>query len=239
MQVDYQDLDVLLEIQKLDLAVMQLKKARAELPQRIEIVKIRKKRDEIRPKFDQVVGLQEAKEKDIFQIEEEDRGLAEKQARLQEEIGNSSSDYRAVEARSRDLAGLSKRRVTLEEQLSRLNAELAKIKDVRQQVENALALCDKQEANLRSSFKGQDDELVARAQQLIAQRNDLEAGLPRDLAELYENTASKTGGVALGKLEEGRCGVCRAGISGGRLIELMSQAPLGVCPNCKRLLVVE
>ena len=47
------------------------------------------------------------------------------------------------------------------------------------------------------------------------------------------------GGVAIGRLLEDTCGICRTTIEGGRLIELRASAPLGVCPSCKRLLVIE
>ena len=240
MQVSYEDLDVLLEVQQLDLAIMQAKKARGELPQRIEVVKVRKKRDEILPKLEKVTALQIAKEDEIRKVEDEDGGLAEKQARCQEDIDNAGSDFRAIESHSRDMDGIVKRRVTLEETLRDLNAELDKIKSVRDQVERAIALCDKQETDLRASYQEQDDELVDRVRHLLGQRAGLTGRIPSDLVELYEATAAKTGGVALGKLEEeGKCGVCRGAIEGGRLIELRAQAPLGQCPNCKRLLIVE
>lgn len=239
MQVGYEDLDVLLEIQKIDLGVLQAKKARAELPQRIQVVKVRKKRDEIAPKLDQVIGLQNAKEAEITKVEDEDRGLAEKQERTQADIDNAGADFRAVESYSKDMAGIVKRRVTLEENLNALNAELDKIKAVRAQVESALETCDKQEESLRTAFKEQDDELVDRVRQLLGQRADLAAKIPADLVELYDATAAKTGGVALGKLEEDKCGVCRTLIESGHLIDLKAQAPLGRCPNCKRLLIVE
>ena len=240
MQVEFQDLDVLLDIQKLDLAVIQAKKARAALPQRIEVVKVRKKRDEIAPKLDQVIALQEAKIAEITKVEDEDRALAERQERAQADIDNAGADYRAVESHSKDMAGIVKRRVTLEESLRDLNAELEKIKSVRAQVEAALETCDKQEASLRSSYQAQDDELVDQIRNLLAERAGLAESIPADLVEVYDATAAKTGGVALGKLEEdGKCGVCRSVIDGGRLIELRAQAPLGQCPHCKRLLIVE
>lgn len=239
MQVEFDDLDVLVEIQKIDLAVIQAKKARAELPQRIEVVKVRKKRDEIAPKVGQVIELQTAKEAEITLVEDEDRGLAEKQQRSQEEIDNASADYRRVDSLSKDMAGIVKRRVTLEERLKELNAELDKIKGVRAQLEGAIATLEKHEEDLRSSFKEQDDALIERVRQLLGDRAELAKRIPVDLMSLYDETAAKTGGVALGKLEEDRCGVCRTVIDSGHLIDLRAQAPLGICPSCKRLLIVE
>lgn len=239
MQAEYQDLDVLVDIQRIDLQIMQKKKARGELPQRIEVVKVRKKRDEIAPKLDKVLGLQTAKEAEKTKIEDEDRSLVERQERAQADIEAAGTDYRSVESHSRDLDGIVKRRVTLEESLSALNAELDKIKAVRQQIEDALALCDQREEALRAAYQEQDDDLVDQVRKLLARRAELEKTIPADLLKLYEATAAKTGGVALGKLEDATCGVCRTTVEGGRLIELKAQAPLGTCPNCKRLLIVE
>ena len=239
MQVSHEDLDVLVEIQKIDLAVMQAKKARAELPQRIEVVKIRKKRDEIVPKLEQVIELQEAKEAEIVKVEDEDRAQAEKQERAQADIDKSSANYRNVEQLSRDMAGIAKRRVTLEEQLNVLRAELAKIVDIRSQLEGAVAVCNAKEEQLRSSFKADDDALIDKVRGLLGEREELVARIPVELMKHYDSTAAKTGGVAIGKLEGDMCGVCRSQIEGGRLISLHAQAPLGTCPNCKRLLIVE
>ncbi len=239
MQVDFQDLDVLLQIQQIDLAILQAKKARASLPQRIEVVKVRKKRDEIAPKLDQVIELYDAKQAQITKVEDEDRSLAEKQERAQEDIDKAAGDYRRLESHTKDMAGIAKRRVTLEEQLTELNAELAKIKAVRDQLEGAIAICDENEEKLRASYAAEDEEIVARIRSLMAENEKLKARVPADVVRLYEKTATKAGGVALGKLDEGRCGVCRSIIEGGRLIELRAQAPLGTCPNCKRLLIIE
>ena len=240
MQVEFEELDVLVEIQRIDLEIMKAKKARAELPQRIEVVKVRKKRDEISTKIEQVIGLQTAKEAEITAVEDEDRGLAEKQQRAQEAIDSSGADYRKVDSLSKDMAGVVKRRVALEERLGGLNAELAKIKGVRTQLEDAVAMLDSREATLRESYREQDEALVERLRQQLGTRTELAKRISTELLKRYEKTAVKTGGVALGKLDEqNRCGVCRSAIEGGRLIELRAQAPLGTCPTCKRLLVIE
>lgn len=239
MQAEQKDLETLLEIQKIDLEVMRLKKERAELPERIEVVKVRKKRDEVAPKLDQIIALQDAKQAEITAVEDEDRGLADKQEKAQADIDASGSDYRAVDSHAREMAGIVKRRATLEEKLNELNAELDKVKQVRAQIEGAIAACDSREEVLRASYKEHDDELVENARKLLAEKDGLASSVSVELVELYESTAKKIGGVAIGKLVEGKCGVCRSTIDGGRLIELRANAPLGQCPNCKRMLIIE
>ena len=97
MQAEFEDLEKLLAIQKVDLAIMQAKKKRAELPQRIKVQLLRKKRDEISAKLDQALDIEKQVKSDYVAVEDEDRQLAEKQQRAQEIIDTAGSDYRKVE----------------------------------------------------------------------------------------------------------------------------------------------
>ena len=240
MRVEYEDLETLLKIQAIDLAVLQAKKQRAELPQRVKVQMLRKKRDEISAKLDQALEIEKKAKAEFTKVEDEDRQLAEKQQRAQELIDSSGSDYRKVESQSKEMAGMAKRRDTLAGQMLEMQENLDKIEGVRSQLERAIAASQVEEKRMRASFEAEDNEIIGQIKDLMAKRAELVSGLPADLVELYDKTAAKTGGVAIGKLEEdGRCGICRTNIEGGRLIELRASAPLGTCPNCKRLLVVE
>lgn len=239
MQAEFQELETLLEIQKIDLDIMQAKKKRVELPQRIAVMRLRKKRGEIQEKLDQVIDLQKQADAEMTVIEDEDRSLVEKQQRAQELIDAAGSDYRKVESHSREMAGVAKRRETLAERRVEAEAKLGKIKGVRDQLEGAIAASEAEEARLRADFEGEDNALAEHIRSCTAQRDEMAAAIDPALVKLYEKTAAKTGGVAIGKLEEDACGICRTGIEGGRLIALKAEAPLGTCPTCKRLLVVE
>ena len=72
---------------------------------------------------------------------------------------------------------------------------------------------------------------------LEAARGLVEAKVSPQLLDVYNRTAARSG-VAIGVLDGNRCGACRTVIDGGRLIDLRNQAPLGMCPSCKRLLVI-
>ena len=239
MQAEFQELETLLEIQKIDLDIMRATKKRVELPQRIAVMRLRKKRGEIQAKLDQVLELQKKSDDDMTVIEDEDRSLVEKQERAQELIDAAGSDFRKVESHSKEMAGAAKRREALAEKRVAVEAQLAKIKGVRDQLEGAIAASEAEEARLRADFEDEDNALAERIRTSTAQRDKLASTIDPELVKLYEKTAAKTGGVGIGKLEEDTCGICRTGIEGGRLIALKAEAPLGTCPMCKRLLVVE
>ena len=239
MQADYQDLESLLEVQRIDLMVMKLKKQRVELPQRIQVMRLRKKRDQIQEKLDKVLELHKKAASEKTAIEDEDRSMAERQARAQEIIDTAGSDYRKVESQSKEMASTAKRREDLALKMVDIDARLSKINDVRTQLEEAVATLQAEETRLRAEFEADDTALADEVKTLLSRRAELMDSIDAKLGALYQKTADARGGVGVGKLVEDSCGVCRTTIEGGRLISLKAEAPLGVCPNCKRLLVIE
>ncbi|RDB61791.1 hypothetical protein C1878_10315 [Gordonibacter sp. 28C] len=238
MRATTDDLTNLLRMQQTDLELLKAKKKLEELPQRATILAARQKKRSIEQKRDQVGELRAQAEAKAAKLENEDADLAEKQRRVQEAIDGSRGDYRNVEAHTKELNGFAKRRNTLEEELTKLGEEMAKIQGVQDQVSRALAEIEKQEATAIASFQQEGGALQADIGRMTANRDALSAKLSDELRDAYDRTAARTGGVAVGLLTEGRCGVCRNVIDGGRLIELKANAPLATCPHCKRLLVV-
>ncbi|HJF62333.1 zinc ribbon domain-containing protein [Gordonibacter urolithinfaciens] len=238
MQATTDDLTNLLRMQQIDLDLMKAKKKLEELPQRATILAARQKKRTIEQKREQVAEMRARAEGMAAKLEAEDAELAEKQRRVQEAIDGSLGNYRNVEAHTKELNGFAKRRNALEVELTRLGEELAKIEGVQSQVSQALAEVDKQEAAAIVSFQREGGALQAEIARMSADREGMSAELSPELRDTYNRTASRTGGVAVGLLTEGRCGVCRTVIDGGRLIDLKAEAPLGTCPHCKRLLVV-
>ena len=238
MQATTDDLTNLLRMQQIDLDLMKAKKKLEELPQRATILAARQKKRTIEQKRDQVAEMRARAEGMAAKLEAEDAELAEKQRRVQEAIDGSLGNYRNVEAHTKELNGFAKRRYALEVELTGLGEELAKIEGVQSQVSQALAEVDKQEAAAIVSFQREGGALQAEIARMSADREGMSAELSPELRDTYNRTASRTGGVAVGLLTEGRCGVCRTVIDGGRLIDLKAEAPLGTCPHCKRLLVV-
>ena len=238
MQAELNDLELLMEMQQLDLTIMRIKKTRIELPQRIKVMMLKKKRAEIQEKLGQVLEIHKKANAEKTIVEDEDRALAEKQARAQELIDAAGSDYRKVESHSREMAGAARRREALSGRIEDANAQLAKIDGIRKQLEDAIAASEAEEEKLRASFEVEDKALADEARSCNARRSEIVDQLPESLVKLYEKTAARVGGVAIGRLDGECCGVCRTPIEGGRLIDLKASAPLGTCPNCKRLLIV-
>ena len=238
MYVSDRDIEVLLQLQEVDIATMKAKKQRAELPQKAKTLLLEGKLNTLSEKLASVQELQCKAQAELEKVETEDNNLADKQRKAQELINVAGSDYRSIESHSKELSGFAKRRDVLSGKIETLTAHLDKVATLKGQLEAAIAQVTRQREEARSDFDKADGELLRQLESMAEKRRILTEKLPTELLSLYEKTATRTGGVALGMLNDSVCGVCRSAIDGGRLIELKASAPLGVCPSCKRLLVI-
>lgn len=238
MEATREDIEALFELQRIDLEIMRLSKELDELPQRAIIMAARDKKADIESKSEKVAELKRATVKKINRIDDEDASLAKKEAGVQAAIDAAHGDFRNVEARTKELAGIVRRRGTIAENRAEVQAELDKIEAMEAQIALALEEISAKEQAAIDSFQKQGGDLKLAIAKLEAGRGQVEARVDEQLARVYDRTIARTGGVAIGALDGSRCGVCRVPIDGGRLIDLRTQAPLGVCPSCKRLLVI-
>ena len=237
MQVKDEDISTLIELQHNDMELLRVQKAIADLPQRKTIVAARKKIKAIEEKQETVGKLRAKAEEKLADISEEDGKLAAKQEEAQKAV-DSASGYRDVEAHTREMDGYAKRRATLEEDLAAVDAELDKISAVEKQISprHLPSFGNGVGCNGRVPVAGWRAE--KQEADLAASHDQIAANLPADLKARYDRAAKHCGGVAVALLRDNACGACRAPIEQGHLIDLKAHAPLGECPNCKRLLIV-
>lgn len=238
MEARHDDLIGLVGLQQIDLEARKLRRAFEDLPQRKKIMDARARREAIAEKRGTIDGLKKNASGRLVRINDEEASLSRKAAEIQAAIEQAQGDYRNLEARTKELAGIERRQGVLAEDRAKVEQELAKIADVEAQVVLALEEIDAAEARAIASFQQEGGRLRQQIHDLEQKRAETARTVDPKLVELYEKTAKRAGGVGLGVLKGSQCGACRAAIDGGRLIELKAQAPLGTCPACKRLLVI-
>ena len=239
MQVRFEDLEKLLKLQSVDVDIIRVQKEIDDLPQRAQLDALKAKLGDLNEKREKVLAMQHRVEADTMRLSTEDEILANKQQHAQELIDNAGADYRSVESHSKEMSGFAKRRAELDGKLAALMEESQKIEAVLNQLDKAISIIERDAFQVDESYRGEVAALTASMDDMKQERAREAQAIPADLIDLYAQTARKTGGVAIGRLDDNRCGVCRSVIEGGRLIELRAKAPLGVCPACKRLLVIE
>lgn len=238
MKADTKDLALLLNMQHIDMELMRAKKKLAELPQRSAILEIRKKRQAVEDKRSKVDALRSEADHVASRIKDEDERLAARQRETQDKIDMSRGDYRSVEALTKDLGGIAKRRNTLEQDLVDAEEKRSQIDEVYSQIALALDRIVAQENAFVASFQEEGGALAATIGAAEKKRAELAESLSADLLDVYEKTARKSGGIAVARLVDGSCSVCRAAITEGKLLQVQAEAPLSICPACKRMLVV-
>ncbi len=238
MQATPEEIDALLEVQRIDLDSHAIDKRLEELPQRGVILGCRQKRDAIGEKLSQVVALRKEASKKLTRINDEDASLEKKENGVQAAIEAAGNDFRNVEARTKELNGIFRRRGELAENRQQVEGEMKKIETLESQVKAALADLDAAEAKAVESFKSEGGALMQALADNKAKREQLLSKVGRDVADFYTKVSAHFDTVSIGKLEGSSCGVCRAKIEQGRLLDLMTQAPLGLCPSCKRILII-
>lgn len=238
MKADTKDLALLLNMQHIDMELIRAKKKLAELPQRNAILEIRKKRQAVEDKRSKVDALGSEADHAVSRIKDEDERLALRQRETQDKIDESRGDYRSVEALTKDLGGIAKRRTALEQDLADAEAKRSQIDEVKSQIAAALEKIVAQENAFVASFQEEGGALAATVAAAEKKRAELAESLSAELLDAYEKTARKSGGIAVARLVSGSCSVCRAHITDGKLLQVQAEAPLSTCPACKRMLVV-
>ena len=230
----------LLELQQCMLARTQAQNQLKELPQRQVILQLREKKAQIQAKAQQVDELLQKARQELHRISNDDERMAARQQEKQQEIENASAagNFRAVENLSKELDTVAKKRSALSQKNDAAVAQLEKVKQVKEQVEAALSTLDAIEAQVIASFQQEGGALQREIAQQEALIKSISGGIPEDVLAAFNQAAARCGGVALGKYADGRCGCCRAVIDAAHLAQLRTQAPLAICPSCKRLLVV-
>lgn len=239
MRADIDDISTLFRIQEIDMGARRARKQLDELPQRKAIIDARVKKRAIAEKADQVAKLRSRAEEKLASITDEDKRLQEKQAKVQKEIDDARGDFRNLGKRTKELDGAARRRGVLEDELSQVSDELAKIDAVQAKIDAATAEVEREEAVATEGFVREGGALKKQIADLEAERAHAVQSVPDDLAALYEKTAARTGGVALARLQENRCGACRSPIEAARIVDMRANGDLGTCPTCGRILVLK
>lgn len=239
MEARPEEIDALYEVQKIDLEIKRLTKEFEELPQRKTILDARSKREQIEQKKAKIDALLKNAKKQLVKIEDEDASLRKKEDGVQAAIEAAGNDYRNAEARTKELNGIFRRREELAKKRGEAEAELAKVKQLDVQVNSALEDLDSIESKATESFKQDGSQLKSEIAKGEGRRQSILESVSDEVAILYDRTSKNFDTVFIGKLDNGTCGVCRAKIEKGRLIDMYHQAPLSTCPSCKRLLIIE
>lgn len=238
MNATEQQIDSLKELQQIDIDYVRTKKKFEEMPQREQILQARTKLAALDEKMSGVKDMLAKCRFKSSELDKKDACAQKRGAELQKNI-EQSTDFRNIEKKTKELAGLQKQREQCAEKMEALLAEEKKIAAVMHQIQDAQEKLAAAEQNATNSFKAEGGALQKQIHALEDARAKLEGELDAELAGHYKKAAGAGAGVAISELKGDSCSVCRTKLQEARLLQAKKEAPLTLCPNCKRLMIVE
>lgn len=231
-------LELVLEVQQHDLAIDQLVYRRRELDERKALAALdgrmealRGREADVRARFDTLSARQ-------AEIEAQVESLTERIGVIEGRV-RESGDYRGIQAMSAETESLARHRRELEDGELEVMEALEPVEQERAALEGELAaLAFEHEAAAKALAQAEDtveEEMAA----VRAERDELAAGLPADLAASYERLRSRLGGIGAARLVDGSCGGCHLKLPSSERERVLHQrdGEISYCDQCGRILV--
>lgn len=226
-------LEKLIALQKVDLKIKDMERAKEEIPQRVALLEdsLRKLEEKVGSARAELEKLQKERRQKEKELEEEVDRVKKTETRVYEIKTNK--EYQAVlkeietakklnRQREEEILGILER---AEEMQKSLKAEEQKLGVSRRETEQQIAELKRQEASFDKEMAGE-----------ILQKEKQEREIAGDLLVKYHWLLSKRQGVAVARVQNGVCQACNMNLRPQLFIELQKQDSLILCPNCNRIL---
>ena len=228
----------LLELQALDLEILRSRKRLEELPEKRAILEVRAKHRDVqtlRSKADLLISKLQS---DLKAHQDEITMLTSKIDEEQVKV-MATTDHRAVTSITREMDGLKRRRDKLEMESLQIMERVDKASAQAATIDDALAQLSEREGVLVAEFRSVGGALQTHIANEEAKRAAVAASLSPDLLGRYETARESKGGVGVGELDGDACTACRMALPAERVLELTNGPAISVCPQCRRLIVVD
>lgn len=235
-----EDLDGLLELQRIDSRIARLEHLLGELPEQQAL-------DETRDRIRQLSEDQDATRVELERVEPEQRRhereidiLGErKEAEQVRMYSGEITNPRELQAAKNEIDSVQRRIEQHEEELLAVMETVegfeTTLRQRQQEIEELEARASEQETARDDAAAG---HVVEKAELEVARDKQREA-LPDALVTRYDATRERLGGgAAVGELVDGACTACRIEMPMVEARELRDGPPLNECPECRRLLIV-
>jgi predicted nucleic acid-binding Zn-ribbon protein len=232
------DLADLLTLQELDTRADQLRHRRDHLPERAAIVELdrrgvalRARRAEITLRRDELAE-QEAALGHRVELDDARRRDIDKRLKV-------STVPKEVQALSDELAALAKHQLELEDQELELMEAIEPLDAQLAEIDAEEAEIDRDGATQRAALAEAEVTLEADVLSVAAARQEASANVPPALLSQYEKLRPRLGGIAVARLDAGRCTGCHLQLPATELDRLRHEPAdaLVTCEQCGRLLV--
>jgi len=231
--------EMLIALMEQDRALDRASKALDELPEKQEILKLRRRLKEIEGVAEKARAYLRTANSMVSRAADEvssvDMKIESEQAKV---LSGAVTDAKELRNLTREIDALVRRKDALErDQLALMEkSEAGEAQEAR--VEATLKAGHAKEAELIAAFKTHGGQMQTEIAHLKAGRDAITAKLDGQLLARYEALKESKRGVAVGILQGALCSACRTEIPSGQRQKLNAGPEVGECPNCKRMIVV-
>jgi hypothetical protein len=229
----------LLELGETDLLVARLTKELDELPVKTELLHFRRKIKELAALQEKADAFVSAVQREVKRLEDEIDQIDAHISSVKTQANATTSSHKEVQNLFREIDALARQKDKKETEL--VNAmERAEAGDAkRAEIGALLSKAHEKEARLVEQYRVSGGDLQRRIAEAEAKRTALAASLDPSLLQRYEALRETKHGIGVGRFDKGRCSICRIDLPADKVQALRSGGPIGECPNCHRILVVE
>jgi hypothetical protein len=234
----------LLTLAEKDLEIGRLQKQLDEMPDKTAILDLRHRIKDVEALAEKAERFVHKANAVLRQLEDESASIsAHLDAEQAKATSGETSNHKELQNLARELESLRKQKDRKEtetlQQMERVEAGEAQAAKIAGSLEKAHA----KEAQLIARFQERGGALQQRLDALTKERAAVAALMRSELLGRYERTRSAKHGIGVGVLEGSRCSVCRIELPAERAQALREDArrtgdPVGMCPNCRRILIV-
>lgn len=230
---------ILVRLQDLDSGIMRLRKRLDEMPEMHAVVQTRAKKRQVESLKTKAKELLSRLEREVARVDDECSGLSGKiDAEQRKIMSGDVTNPKELFNITREMDALKRRREKLEMEQVSLMERAEKARQQLDQVQAALQKLESKEAELIEVFKKVGGELQADIAAQLQERDRTLAELPEELGARYEALREAKDQLALGQLQGDTCTACRMSLPADAVRVLLAGPAVGVCPACRRMLVV-
>ncbi len=228
---------VLLELQATDIEIMRAEKRLEELPEKRAILEVRSKirdTDALKVKAELLVR------KLSSELKARQDEIATHTLKLEVEQSKvmQTADHRQIQALTREMDGLTRRVDKLEMESLQYMERIEKATAQLDVVNSHSAKLAEQESALIERYRTAGGGVQAQIAASKQRRERLAASLDPSTLSAYEKARDAKGGVGVGSLDGSMCTACHMSLPAERVAELRDGDDVGICPACRRLIVV-
>lgn len=228
----------LLEVQAADIDLIRARKRLEELPEKKAILEVRAKMKQIAALGAKASMLLKKLEAELKARQDEIAMLASKieveQAKIME-----TADHRQITSLTREMDALKRRMDKLEMESLQYMERIEKATEQLATIEGHSDKLKEQDSVLVAQYREAGALVQSEISTLETTLKKLSKSLPKNVLDRYESIREAKGGVAVGKLENGTCTACRMALPAQQVRRLLDSGDdIGLCPECRRLIVV-